>query len=254
MTKWKECIGKKYNGLLALRRASKEETPWKSNETPIWVKCDNCGDEWSARLGDLLKLKTNCPKCCGKTGGRGRVDRNKIGMKFGKLTIIDKAPPHRSKGGNYKTYWVCKCDCGNIVNVCQRNLFGRIKNGTMSRTISCGCSTKSSGQLKLEKILTEANINFESEYKIEDFSNYSRFDIGIKDENNKLIGLIEYDGEQHFRPVEIFGGEEKYKIQIERDERKNKYCKEHNIPLLRIPYTDYEKLDINYIFRNLGLK
>lgn len=47
---------------------------------------------------------------------------------------------------------------------------------------------------------------------------------------------IEYDGRQHFEPVDIFGGEEDYKVTVLHDQIKNKYCEDNNIPLLRIPY------------------
>ena len=36
---------------------------------------------------------------------------NLIGQKFGRWTVIEKAP---SKGA---TYWKCQCDCGTIRNV-----------------------------------------------------------------------------------------------------------------------------------------
>ena len=49
--------------------------------------------------------------------------------------------------------------------------------------------------------------------------------------------MIEYDGEQHFKPIEYFGGEEAYQNRIKNDEIKNEYCKMHKINLIRIPYT-----------------
>ena len=49
--------------------------------------------------------------------------------------------------------------------------------------------------------------------------------------------LIEYDGDQHFKPIKYFGGEEKYNILKNNDEIKNEYCKTHKINLIRIPYT-----------------
>lgn len=76
------------------------------------------------------------------------------------------------------------------------------------------------------------------------------FDFIIMKENN-IIALIEYDGEQHYRPVEYFGGENKFKIQQIRDERKDIYCKENNILLIRIPYYDYDKINDEYILNKL---
>lgn len=43
---------------------------------------------------------------------------------------------------------------------------------------------------------------------------------------------IEYQGEQHYRPVEIFGGEEGYKDTVERDKRKEILCEENGVKLI----------------------
>lgn len=49
---------------------------------------------------------------------------------------------------------------------------------------------------------------------------------------------IEYQGEQHYRPIEIFGGEEAFKNIVARDERKLMLCKKNNITLLYWKYDD----------------
>ena len=72
----------------------------------------------------------------------------------------------------------------------------------------------------------------------------------------KSIG-IEYDGAQHFHIGHTFGQHvtllhEQQKIlqvQQERDQRKNKYCKEHHIKLIRIPYTVNTTQDIFNILK-----
>ena len=48
---------------------------------------------------------------------------------------------------------------------------------------------------------------------------------------------IEYQGIQHYEPVDIFGGEEGFKTAKERDERKKELCAEHNVQLVEWPYT-----------------
>lgn len=65
---------------------------------------------------------------------------------------------------------------------------------------------------------------------------------------------IEYDGEQHFRPVDFDGNGEEWALQqfaktTYHDEIKNQYCKNNNIHLLRIPYfkTVEEELN-NFLF------
>ncbi|MFW6226075.1 MAG: hypothetical protein ACOC3V_03880, partial [bacterium] len=49
---------------------------------------------------------------------------------------------------------------------------------------------------------------------------------------------IEYDGEQHYRVVNRFGGEKGFINRQRKDKIKNNYCKENNIYLLRIKYND----------------
>lgn len=57
------------------------------------------------------------------------------GQKFGRLTVISKAKPYKTKGGYYATKWICQCECGNVVEVNTQKL----RNG---HTSSCGCLKK----------------------------------------------------------------------------------------------------------------
>lgn len=45
---------------------------------------------------------------------------------------------------------------------------------------------------------------------------------------------IEYQGKQHFEPVEFFGGQESFLSTLARDERKRKLCEENNIRLIYV--------------------
>jgi hypothetical protein len=55
--------------------------------------------------------------------------------------------------------------------------------------------------------------------------------------------FIEYDGEQHFKSIDYFGGDDEFKKIIHNDNLKNEYCKLNNINLLRIPYTEFKKIE-----------
>ena len=124
-----------------------------------------------------------------------------------------------------------------------------ITNGT--RCPKCSDSIRK-GELEVIKILTAHNIQFQPQYIIPECK-YKRalpFDNAILDNNNNLKCLIEYQGIQHYEQVEYFGGEEKFKLQQIRDKIKYNYCKEHNIPLLIIPYWEFdnmEKLIMNFL-------
>ena len=91
----------------------------------------------------------------------------------------------------------------------------------------------SKGQNRIRDILFNNNISFKQEYAV---AHLGRFDFAVFDESG-LSYLIEYDGEQHFKSVDCWGGEKGLMQRKEKDNRKNQWAKEHNIPLIRIPYT-----------------
>ena len=49
---------------------------------------------------------------------------------------------------------------------------------------------------------------------------------------------IEFDGPQHFKATDLFGGKEELIKTKFRDNIKNEYCKINNINLIRISYKD----------------
>ena len=57
---------------------------------------------------------------------------------------------------------------------------------------------------------------------------------------------IEYQGQQHYEPLEIFGGKEKFNLQQQQDLKKKKLCAENNIILVEWKY------DIKPSKRNLN--
>ena len=55
--------------------------------------------------------------------------------------------------------------------------------------------------------------------------------------------VAEYQGKQHFFPVEFFGGKKAFKEQQKKDKIKKKYCKDNNISLLIIPYWEFDNIE-----------
>ena len=68
--------------------------------------------------------------------------------------------------------------------------------------------------------------------------------------NEELKIAIEYHGIQHYLPVNFFGGEKKFKIQQERDKKKQRLSKLNNITLIVVPYTvtNFEKYFEDYFY------
>jgi len=72
-----------------------------------------------------------------------------------------------------------------------------------------------------------------------------RFDFIILDQNIP-IRLIEFDGEQHYRNVEIWS--DNLEDRKRKDKIKNEYAKNNLIPLIRIPFTDFKTFTFEDLF------
>lgn len=194
-------------------------------------KC-SCGNIVEVNCYNLKNgASTNCG--CKRNNKLSTMARkNIIGKKFGKLTVIKEI----GVNNNGKVTHLCKCDCGNEIIATTGSL-------TSGHTISCGC-VKSHGNYLLTSILRNKGIEYKPEYYI-DLSNsdynVSRlsFDVYLP----KYNVAIEYDGEQHYYPCNLFGGEEGFKRTQERDKIKNEYCKENGIILYRISYKDKDIIE-----------
>ena len=127
--------------------------------------------------------------------------------------------------------------------------------------ISCsGCKNRkvSSFQWIVNKLLFENSIPYRVEYTFTDLYgsfgiNKLRFDFAILNKDGSLKCLIECQGEQHFMPVEEFGGEEEYERQVENDDMKRKYVQEHNIKYIEITYKQKKYETIKTILEANGI-
>jgi hypothetical protein len=109
----------------------------------------------------------------------------------------------------------------------------------------CPRCMDSKGVLKITSILDDLGIRYRREYKI-DNCRYKRvlpFDVALLRDDNSLSMLIEYDGEQHFKEMSNWGGREAFEGIKLRDGIKDRFCEYNNIPLLRIKYTDFDRIE-----------
>lgn len=201
--------------------------------------CSQNGDEVIVRADALQSGATKSMKGAGKIGKMANI----AGMKFGLLTAIE---PTSKRSSNGAIIWKCLCDCGNPEYV-------EVSVGQLTRghTLSCGCRHQSKWEMFIRDYLISLNVVFQPQKRFNDCKNKKQsdmlpFDFYLPDYNI----CIEYDGEHHFHPIEMWGGYDKFIINKENDNIKNEYCKSHNITLLRLPYT-YSKDDIKNEILNI---
>lgn len=137
-----------------------------------------------------------------------------------------------------KVWWKCS-ECGHEWDALVSNR-GRGRGCPNCRLF------KSKGAKNIAKYLDDRNVVYEDEYTFQNCKNECllRFDFAVFEENGDLACLIEFDGEQHYYPVQAFGGEEGFKKTKQNDEIKTNYCINNNIPLIRIPYWLRDYVDV----------
>lgn len=115
----------------------------------------------------------------------------------------------------------------------------------------------SRGHLKVRDLLGENDFTWQEEYSFPDLIASSgrplAFDFMVMDEDGNLDFAIEVNGEQHYEPVDAFGGKRKFKRQQYNDNEKRRYCNIHNIPLVEIPYWELDQCNIGYIMEKAGI-
>ena len=165
-----------------------------------------------------------------------QFSKNITNQRFGKLVALN--PTDERKHGSI--VWKCQCDCGNIHYVNTENLL----NGN---TQSCGC-LHSRGNQKIKNILQQNNILFIPEYpvRINNINYYFDFAL-LKD--NQIYCIIEYDGILHFEQDKYHGwnNQNNWERTQLNDKIKNQYCKDNDIPLIRIPYWERNNISLDLI-------
>lgn len=240
----KEFINKKFGHLTVIKKGPSYVSPGGHSSTQWWCECD-C-PEHKLILVRRNNLVSGNTKSCGCQNNKSRkiniqkaIDKCKLDLTnktFGKLKAIK--PTNERKGNSI--VWECQCECGNIVYLPANEL-------NANRYFSCGCLKESKGISKIKQLLKENNINYITEKTFEncrfpDTKEKARFDFFI--DNNYLL---EFDGIQHYEERD----KEYFRDSLEKrqahDKFKDKWCKENNIILKRIPYYALQQLTIDDI-------
>ncbi len=187
---------------------------------------------------ESASLRNGHTKSCGCLLTDLYKQNDLTGQRFGKLIVLEYAgPAGKGQGAAYR----CKCDCGKtIITRATALRSGHVK--------SCGCLS-SKGELEIITLLQNNNIKFiHNKNYFQDLigpkNSILRYDFILINDKNKPYRLIEFDGSQHTGDgYEYFDFE---KIQIY-DKLKNEYAHAHNIPLVRIPYKERDKITLELI-------
>lgn len=204
----------------------------------VICECD-CGEIIRVVKADVISGHTQSCGCLQseRTSMANEKDFTDIVSDAG---VVIKRKAYKNSNGVWM--WYCECP------ICGKEFIALPAKVMENHTTSCGCKLNSSKERIIENYLKELNIVYEKQKRFENcrYIYALPFDFAIYNDDNTLRCLIEYDGQQHFKPIDFFGGIESFEKTKLRDSIKNKYCEENNIKLLRVNYlnTDNEIKDI----------
>ena len=155
-----------------------------------------------------------------------------------KEKFVEKANKVHNSKYNYDDVIYKNARTKIIINCDKHGSFSQRPMDHLNAKQGCPVCKESKGESIVTNFLKQYNIKYKPQKSFDDLRHKSLlfFDFYL----TELNICIEFDGEQHFRTVMGWGGEEGFKILQLRDKLKTEYCITNNIPLLRLTYKDYD--------------
>lgn len=211
---------------------------YKNITTKAIYKCKICNHVWST-IPEVTLRGCGCPICGNKIISEklSKTHEQYIAELSSKNPNVEVLEIY--KGANTPIKHRCKID----------NCEWNVAPAHLLYTTGCPKCASSKGEAKVREWLELRNIKYEEQKKFKDCKDKRAlpFDFYLPDLNI----CIEYDGEQHFRPVTFNGtdvsiSERNFERTKKHDRMKNKYCEDNGIGLIRISYNENveEKLDL----------
>lgn len=192
-----------------------------NNKTKLRVKHNSCGHTYKVKPNVFLR-GYRCPYCS--------INAQKTDNQF-KQEVYDLV------GDEYKfldTYRdahikmrIKHNKCGNIYEVAPHHFLEGHR---------CPYCNSPKGEIIITRILRVLGIRYESQKTFDDLKDAQplSYDFYIPDQNI----LIEYQGLQHYQPVDYFGGDNAFNKQQIHDKLKSDYAKNNGYNLIAVPYTE----------------
>jgi hypothetical protein len=201
----------------------------------VWWICPISHDHiWQTSIKQRTLRKTGCPCCDGKKV----VNSNSLATVYPKLarqwnlSKNKKKPTEVYAGGHEKIWWTC-------------HKGHEWKAAIKTRISGHGCPicNESKGENKIRDFLENKKITYFREYKFDNLKRERLLKFDFMIEINNSMMLIEYHGQQHYSNHVFFGGEKAYELRKTNDSLKIDYCQKNKIPLLVLPYWEYDNIE-----------
>ena len=210
----------------------------KNTNSILEIKCKIHGE---FRQTYKTHLKSGCLQC--------GIESSKLSLdKFIKRSIEIHGDKYNYSKSIYNNIY------SKLLIKCSKHGFFKQEPKSHLRGSGCPICKSSKGEIKILNFLDDNKIKYVTQYKFNDCRNKLPlpFDFYLPELNT----CIEYDGILHFKSIDIFGGEEALRNVIINDSIKTQYCLDNNINLIRIAYTEFNKIEkkLNLLILNTIIK
>lgn len=212
-------------------------TPFKNWRTPVTVKCPK-GHIMRKHPNNILHRRTYCKECY-KIACQNKLYQqvqNQIANTCPNYKILSKSisKPHKLK---------IKCDHNHVFIASAYNIIAG------QACPVCNQYGHSIGEKKIAKYLDEHNIKYVSPFKPDTCRDKYPLHFDFKINNM----LIEYQGQQHYQPVQHFGGNSTFMIQQKHDQIKRDWAIKHGYREIEIKYDQNINSILNKLFNNYAI-
>ena len=215
-----------------------------NNDTDVVITCPIHGDFEQAPANHLGGQ--GCRKC--------KIDKYKRIFQMGKERFIDKAQKIHGDRYDYSQVEYVNNKTDVIVICPEHGPFPVAPQDHLQGMNGCPKCQTLKGEKRIILWLEEHGINYKWHKSVRSPLAPGKRKKFIPDFYVESANLmIEYNGEQHYRPLEQWGGEQQFKKQQRRDAAFREYCKQEGITLLEIPYTEFDRIE-SILDKNLNDK
>lgn len=183
--------------------------------TPLTIICPIHG-EFQQSPNKHLSKKRGCPKCA-------KLKSSQLKTKTKEQFILEANAIHNGKYDYSETNYTKAQEKVEII--CP--IHGKFNQKATDHLQGHGCPKCNQSKLEkeLKDILDKENIEYIQQYKL--LNSKQSYDFYLP----KYNIAIECQGEQHFKPIEYFGGQKEFEIILERDKKKFENSLIYNIKI-----------------------
>jgi hypothetical protein len=194
-----------------------------NTHTKLRVKHNECGHIYEVAPSNFLSGR-RCPICL-VSGRDSKTDaqfKQEVYALVGDEYIF--LDPYVNSGTKIR---VKHNTCGHI--------YGVRPTDFISHHTRCPYCNSPKGELIISKILNKLSIPYEPQKTFSDLKDTQSLSYDFYIPSQAI--LIEYQGIQHYQPIDYFGGDDRFVIQQKHDKMKFDYAENNDYNLIAIPYT-----------------